>query len=62
MQRKLERFYDRFQPRNISISGNTACLEYSENHHEPLNRQNSVAMRRKEWDAIYTYLGESKPA
>jgi hypothetical protein len=61
MQRKLERFYNKFQPRNISISGNTACLEFSENHFEPLNRQNSVAMRYKDWDAIHTYLGDSKP-
>jgi hypothetical protein len=61
MQRKLERFYDRFQPRSISISGNTACLEFSEHHLEPLNRQNSVARRRKEWNEIYAYLGDSKP-
>jgi len=61
MQRKLERFYDRCQPRNISISGNTACLVFSVNHLGPLNRLNSAAMRRKEWDAIYTYLGDSNP-
>lgn len=61
MQRKLERFYAGFQPIGITILENTACLEFSEYHHEPLNRQNSVAMRRKEWDEIYTYLGDSNP-
>ena len=61
MQRKLERFYNKFQPRNISISGNTACLEFSENHVEPLKRQNSVGMRRKGWDELYMYLGDSNP-
>ena len=61
MQRKLERFYSKFQPRNITISGNTACLEFSEHRHEPLNRQNSVDMRRKGWDELYTYLGDGKP-
>jgi len=60
MQRKLERYYAGLQPIGITILENTACLKFSEHHHEPLNRQNSVAMRRKEWNEIYTYLGDSK--
>jgi hypothetical protein len=61
MQRKLQRFYAGFQPIGITILDDIACLKFSEHHLQPLNRQNAAAMHRKEWDEVYTYLGDSKP-
>lgn len=61
MQRKLERFYERFRPIRITIVGSTACLEFPVHYLEALNRNNSATIRRKEWDEISKTLGDSKP-
>ena len=48
MQRKLERFYERFQPIGITILGSTARLEFPVHYFEALDRRNAAAIRRKE--------------
>jgi len=61
MQRKLERFYDRLKPVCVTTLGSIACLEIPVHYLEVLNKYNSAATRRKEWDEIYKNLGNKKP-
>ena len=61
MQRKLERFYERFRPIRITIVGSTACLEFPVHYLAALNRNNSATIHSTKWDEISKTLGDSKP-